>query len=353
MAAPDLTPAAAGYRMPAEWEPHAGCLMAWPSRTELWGDRLADAMDDYAAVASAIARFEPVLMVCSPGHAPEVTARCGDGVHAVDIPINDSWSRDSGPAFVRNAAGEVAAVGFGFNAWGNRWHPHDDDALLARRLAERLGLPFFAAPFVLEGGAFFVDGEGTVITTEQCLLNPNRNPHLSRQQLEDRLCAHLGAKTVIWLPFGHSLDTGPAGTDGHIDGVLQYVAPGRVMLELVADPSSPEHERGLANLAVLRSARDAAGRSFEIDIFDPGVDAAISYANHYLANGAVIVPVGDPADDAALAALATMHPDREVVGVPGRTLAVGGGGPHCITQQIPAGVDLSPRLGLDSRPASA
>lgn len=335
------TPAAAGFHMPAEWEPHAGCLMAWPSRAALWADRLGEAMDDYAAVASAIARFEPVVMVCSPGHADEVTSRCGDGVTTLEIPIDDSWSRDSGPAFVRNAAGEIAVVAFGFNAWGNRWHPHGDDALLGRRIAERFGLPCFEAPFVLEGGSFFVDGQGTVITTEQCLLSPNRNPHLSRQQIEDALCAHLGATTVIWLPFGHSLDTGPAGTDGHIDGVLQYIAPGRVMLEVVADPASPEHERGLANLAVLRASRDAASREFEIDMLDPGADATISYANHYLANGAVIVPVGDPGDDAALAALQAVHPTREVVGVPGRVLAHGGGGPHCITQQIPAGVDLS------------
>ncbi len=339
---PAATPAASGYRMPAEWEPHAGCLMAWPSRAALWGDRLGEAMDDYASVAGAIARFEPVVMVCNPGHAGEVAFRCGDGVTAVEMPIDDSWSRDSGPAFVRNADGDVAAVAFGFNAWGNRWHPHGDDALLGRRTAEGLGLQCFEAPFVLEGGSFFVDGEGTVITTEQCLLDPNRNPHLSRAQIEDGLRAYLGATTVIWLPFGHSLDTGPAGTDGHIDGVLQYISPGRVMLELVADPSSPEHERGLANLAVLRASRDAAGREFTIDLLDPGADAAISYANHYLANGAVIVPVGDAGDDDALAALQAMHPTREVVGVPGRVLAHGGGGPHCITQQIPAGVDLSP-----------
>jgi agmatine deiminase len=182
-----LTPAIAGYRMPAEWAPHAGCLMAWPSRAALWGDHLADAMDDYAAVASAIARFEPVLMVCCPGEAAEVTARCSDGVTAVEIPIDDSWSRDSGPAFVRNSAGEVAAVSFGFNAWGNRWQPHGDDAALGARIAERLGLQCFRAPFVLEGGSFFVDGEGTVITTEQCLLDPNRNPHLSRAEIEDGL----------------------------------------------------------------------------------------------------------------------------------------------------------------------
>ena len=145
---------------------------------------------------------------------------------------------------------------------------------------------------------------------------------------------------VVWLPHGHSLDTGPAGTDGHIDGVLQYVAPGRVMLELVADPRSPEHELGLANLARLNESHDAAGRAFTVDTVDPGPDAEVSFANHYLANRSVIVPVGEERDHPALARLAEIHPEREIVPVPGITLSFGGGGPHCITQQIPEGVDL-------------
>ncbi len=339
------TPAAAGFRMPAEWERHAGCLMAWPSRVELWGDRLAAAKRDYAVVAAAIADFEPVVMVCNAGHAPEVRWQCGSGVTPIEIPINDSWSRDSGPAFVRDGFGGVAAVGFGFNAWGNRWHPHDDDDRLPRRVAEWLGVRYFEAPFVLEGGSFFVDGQGTVITTEQCLLDPNRNPDLTRGQIEQGLKDYLGASTVIWLPFGHSLDTGPAGTDGHVDGVMQYAAPGRVLLEVVSDVASPEHSRGQANLEVLRVARDVAGRSFEIVVLDPGPTAAVSYANHYLANGAVIVPLGgNDADGPALHTLRALHPDREIVGVPGGTIAFGGGGPHCITQQIPAGVEL-PTVG--------
>ena len=335
------SPAAAGFAMPAEFSPHAGCLMAWPSRAELWAGRLDAAKHDFAAVASAIAAFEPVVMVCNPGHAHEVREHCGAGVTPVEIPINDSWSRDSGPAFVTHASREVAVVGFGFNAWGNRWHPHDDDARLSARLADWLALRYFSAPFVLEGGSFYVDGEGTVFTTEQCLLDPNRNPDLSRQQIEHGLCEHLGASTVIWLPFGHSLDTGPAGTDGHVDGVLQIVAPGHVLLEAVSDPASPEHERGVANLERLRSSRDAAGRELQVSILDPGPDAAVSYVNHYLANGAVIVPTGgDHADAPALQMLRDAYPDRDVVGVPGDTIAFGGGGPHCITQQIPAGVAL-------------
>jgi agmatine deiminase len=176
-----------------------------------------------------------------------------------------------------------------------------------------------------------------VITTEQCLLNPNRNPHMTRDQIEQGLKDYLGATTVIWLPFGHSLDTGPAGTDGHVDGVLQYAGPGRVVLEAISDQGSPEYSRGQQNLALLRGARDAAGRTFDIAILDPGPTATVSYANHYLANGAVVVPVGgNEADRSAIEALGDIYPDREVIGVPGSTLAFGGGGPHCITQQIPA-----------------
>ena len=341
-ATPLLTPAAAGFAMPAEWEPHAGCLMQWPTRRELWRDRFDRALDDYAAVARAIAAFEPVVMVCNPGDSQCVRDLCGAGVTPLEIPINDSWARDSGPVFVRDAEGTAAAVSFGFNAWGNRWHPHDDDARLAAAVAQRLGLRLFEAPFVLEGGSFLVDGEGTVITTEQCLLDPNRNPTWSRQDLEQGLRDYLGAEAVVWLPFGHSLDVGPAGTDGHADGVAAYASPGRVMLEAPTDPESPDTARAAANLAVLLSTPDARGRTLDVVCVDPGPDSAVSLANHYLANGAVIVPVdGDPELAAAtVAALSAVHPDRQVVGVPGETLAFGGGGPHCITQQIPFGVDL-------------
>ena len=335
------TPAAAGFAMPAEWEPHAGCLMQWPTRRDLWGDRFDDACQDYAVVARAIAAFEPVVMVCNPGATQHVRDLCGSGVRPVEIAINDSWARDSGPAFVRDAGGTIAAVSFRFNAWGGRWHPHDDDDRLATAFAARLGVEVFEAPFVLEGGSYLVDGEGTVITTEQCLLDPNRNPTWSRSDIEQGLRDYLGATTVIWLPFGHSLDVGPAGTDGHVDGVAQYVAPGHVMLESPTDPSSADTERARANLAALGATPDTRGRTLDVACVDPGAEAGVSYANHYLANGAVVVPVDGSADEgAALAALAALHPGREVVGVPGETLAFGGGGPHCITQQIPRGVDL-------------
>lgn len=330
-------PAEAGYSMPAEWAPHSACVMIWPARRELWKDRFEEAKRDYAAVARAIAAFEHVVMLCNPGRAAEVRSLCGAGVEPLEVPVDDSWARDSGPAFVTNAAGDLAAVKFDFNAWGGRWHPHDSDRLIPERLAEHFGVPLFRAPFVLEGGAFFVDGEGSLITTEQCLLNPNRNPHLSKAEIEQGLKDYLGVATVTWLPFGHSLDVGPAGTDGHVDGVAQYVAPGRVLLEVPSDPRSSEYERARENLARLRGSRDAAGRTLEIDLLDPDLESEVSYANHYLANGAVIVPVeGDERDAGVLEFLARVHPDREIVGVPGSTIAFGGGGPHCITQQVPA-----------------
>lgn len=335
------TPRELGFAMPAEWEPHAGCLMVWPARPELWGAELDDAKRDYALVADAVGATERVVMVCPPGTAAEVRRLCGSEVTALELPVDDSWARDSGPVFVRDASGGIAVVSFRFNAWGERWHPYADDDALAGRIADAFGLPVFEAPMVLEGGGFLVDGEGTLVTTEQCLLNPNRNPGMSAREIEGVLRDYLGVQTVVWLPYGHSLDVGPAGTDGHVDGVAQYVAPGVVLLELPSDPSSPDHARSRANLEALESTRDARGRRLAVEVIDPGPDPDVSYVNHYLANDRVVVPVsGTRGDAAALDTLREVYDGREVVGVPGTVLAHGGGGPHCITQQIPAGVVL-------------
>jgi agmatine deiminase len=351
------TPAAAGFAMPPEWAPHAATLMAWPCRTGLWGDLLPEAKADYTVIIRAVAAFEPVLVVCPPGQSSEVRDACGgtaSGIDVLELPIDDSWTRDNGPIFVRNDAGEIAAVGFGFNAWGDRWHPHADDARLPERIAAHLGMRLYRAPMILEGGSITVDGEGTVLTTEQCLLNPNRNPGMQRETVERHLRDYLGVTSVIWLPFGHETDSGPEGTDGHVDGIATWLAPGRVLLDVREDPDSPEHASSRANLAALRAARDARGRAIDIVLFDPGQGVVVPYANHYVVNGAVIVPLGAggpgvvaagavalraaaEADERALAFLATVYPDREVVGVPGGVLDAGGGGPHCITQQIPAG----------------
>lgn len=341
------TPAGAGFAMPPAWAPHAATLMAWPCRLALWGDLLEAAKDDYAAVARAVARFEPVLMACPPGSASEVRSRIGGTEHAVvplEFPIDDSWARDSGPICVVDASGRVAAVQFRFNAWGDRWHPHGDDARLPERVAEHLGMRLFRAPMVLEGGAVETDGDGTLLTTEQCLLNPNRNPTMGREEIEATLRAYLGVETVVWLPFGQETDAGPEGTDGHVDGAAAYLAPGRVLLDVRADPASPEHRASHANLDALRAARDARGRVIDVRTFDPGPFAGVPYANHYLVNGGAIVPMsGDAEADAyVLGVIAEAWPGREIVGVPGKVLDAGGGGPHCITQPIPAGPVAEP-----------
>jgi agmatine deiminase len=336
------TPRATGLAMPAEWVEHERTLMAWPVRLELWGEWLAQARRDYAAVARAIAAFEPVLMVAPEGSRAEVRRRCGRGVEVVELPIDDSWIRDSGPIFVTAPGGRRAGVDFRFNGWGGKFEPSDSDDALPRALLDRLDIDRFEAPFVLEGGSVCVDGEGTLITTEQCLLNPNRNPGLEREQIETLLADYLGIETVVWLPHGLVEDN---DTDGHVDNVAAFVEPGRVLLQTVADVASPNYEPLQQNLERLRSAVDARGRRIEVVELDVlpasevrGRAGCVPYTNLYIANGAVIVPVSgdDPdRDEQVLGMLGSLFAPREVVPVPGKMLAEGGGGVHCITQQVP------------------
>jgi agmatine deiminase len=323
--------------MPAEWEPHEGCLMEWPTvtRQPLWADRFEDAKREYASVAGAVAAFERVVMVCDPEQESEVHRYCGKDVEALPIPIDDSWMRDNGPIFVRDGRGRVAIVHFRFNSWGERYLPYDRDADVPRHLAAHLGMRRYEAPFVLEGGSFFVDGEGTLITTEECLLNPNRNPGMSRDQIEEGLREYLGVDTIVWLGMGHATDR---DTDGHIDGIAPYVRPATVALLAPEDPEDLDHAPGRDNLERLGRAADARGRAFEVIPFQTRPPGALAYLNLYLPNGGVIVPVADrPEDEQALNQITKLFTDREVVPVPGETLNYGGGGPHCITQQIPVG----------------
>ena len=336
------TPREDGFHMPPEWAPHQACLMAWPTRTReaLWPTLFEEAKDVYAEVARAIAAFEPLVMICNPGEAEEVRDRCGAGIEPLEIPIDDSWTRDSGPIFVTDEAGNVALVQFTFNSWGEKYLPYDRDAAMPEAVAAHLGVRRYRAPFVLEGGSFFVDGEGTLLTTEQCLLNPNRNPGMSREAIESGLAQYLGVDTVVWLHAFPDRDT-----DGHVDGIAQYVRPGTIVLETPDDPANNNHEQSLRNLEHLGKVTDARGRTLEVLPFRPtahtrvaDLDVEIPYLNCYLANGGVVAPTsGLPQDEEALSRLSEIFPDREVVPVPGGILSYGGGGPHCITQQVPAG----------------
>jgi agmatine deiminase len=332
-------------RMPAEWAPHEACLMAWPTRTELWGEVYAEAKAEYAAVAQAIAQFEPVMMVARPGQAAEAAAACGDGVRIIEIPIDDSWLRDCGPIIARADDGERAGIDFRFNSWGERFLPYDADNAVSEHLLKHLGIERVPSPMVLEGGAISVDGEGTLITTEQCLLHPNRNPGLTRAEIEDELKSRLGVTKVIWLPWGGADDL---HTDGHVDGVCVFIGPGRVAAQGCEDPHSPDYSRMAANQEVLERSTDASGRKLEVIEVPPGpwVDVAgdstcVGYVNFYIANGGVVVPLaGVPdRDEQALAIIRAALPDRQAVGVIARVIAFGGGGVHCITQQLPAGPD--------------
>lgn len=335
------TPAAEGFRMPAEWEPHARCWMAWPCREELWGEHIEDARDAYAAVAKAIAQFEPVTLVANPGDVATASIACGKTVDVVPIEIDDSWMRDIGPTFVVNARGEVAGCDWHFNAWGNKYEFYNNDVRLAELLLQQIKLRRFDAPFVLEGGAIHCDGEGTVLTTETVLLNPNRNPGMSREEIEQALTDWLGARKVIWLPAGYHYDE----TDGHVDNVACFVRPGVVLAASCPDKGDPNYEILQANIEILKASSDAAGREIEVVTVDQparmeedGERRSSSYVNLYIANGGVVIPsFEDKRDSAARRTVVEAFPEHEVVQVPAGDIVRGGGGIHCITQQQPKG----------------
>jgi agmatine deiminase len=324
-------------RMPAEWAPHERTIMCWPARESMWGERFAQAEADHAGVANAIAAFEPVLMAADPRGATTARRLCGDGVEVVEIPLDDSWARDSGPIFVTGENGERAGVQFGFNGWGEKFTPYDDDARFATRVLELLGEERRdATHFVLEGGSIAVDGEGTLITTEQCLFEEHRNPTLTREEIEAELRAQLGAERVVWLAAGLAEDY---DTDGHVDNVCAFVAPGRVVLQTVADEANPNFAPAQDNLRRLRAAGlEVVELPWLPYVDDEQPPTVVPYTNFYICNGGLIVPtLGEETDAEALALLESLYPGREAVAVPGETLALGGGGVHCVTQQIPAG----------------
>jgi agmatine deiminase len=357
------TPRDDGFRMPAEWEAHQGCWLLWPERPDNWRLGAKPAQAAFAAVASAIAEHEPVTVGVSRAQFENARARLPARIRVIELSSDDCWMRDVGPTFVTDAGGRLRAVDWIFNAWGGLdgglYFPWDQDDLVAGKVAEIERAPRYRAPFVLEGGAVHTDGEGTLLVTEECLLNPNRNPGLDRAGIEELLRAYLGVETIIWLGQGVYRDE----TDGHVDNLACFARPGVVALTWEDDPSDPQHAISMDALARLERARDAKGRPIEVvRLPQPGplhVTAeesmgldraastkarpagdrlAASYVNHYLGNGVVVVPLLDPARDGeALDILARLHPARRVVGVPGREILLGGGNVHCITQQQPVG----------------
>lgn len=334
------TPALAGWRMPAEWERHTRCWMAWPCREATWRGGIEAARVALAEVARAIARFEPVTLVCNPDDLVDASLACGPGVQALPLTIDDSWLRDSGPSFLINDFGGVAGVHWRFNGWGGLLPEHDDDATIGRRILERSGFHCYEAPLVLEGGAISVDGEGTILTTEQCLLNPNRNPHLGRAEIEEALKSHTGASAVIWLGEGYQDDE----TGGHVDEVACFVRPGVVLALTTDDPRDGNFKALQDNLDRLKKARDARGRPLEIvPVRQPdarhrdGARLTLSYTNLALTNGGVVMPgFEDAADQEAYRIVRRLFPNREVVQLPALDIVAGGGGIHCVTLQQPA-----------------
>ena len=336
----DEAPSQCGYAMPAEWSPHRRTWMCWPCRTEAWGSvaQMQRARAGTAEIARGISRFEPVVMIARPADAQAAEDACGAFGEILVLPIDDSWARDSGPTFV--AGRGVAGVSWRFNAWGDKYRNYDNDKALSGRVIAHVGGRAFEAPIVCEGGAIHVDGEGTLITTEQCLLNPNRNPGRTREEITDALRLNTGAETVLWLP-GEFADV---ETDGHVDNIACFVSPGRLLLGI---PSRAHADfAAVARLKrFLSEARDAKGRAFEIiEIAQPQRQRedwrerplAASYVNFYLVNGGLIMPAfDDPADLPALSVLRNCFPQREIVQINTLDIVEGGGGIHCITQQEP------------------
>jgi len=319
------TPFLDGLTMPPRYAPHERTYISWPLEVAYrWS--VKEARNEHAFLAKAIAPFEKVTILARPQDVASVSEylEIGGNIELLEIPLDDAWIRDSGPIFVTDA--------------DRRW----------------LGMRRYDAPFILEGGGFTVDGEGTFITTEQFLLNPNRNAKMSREEIERGLHDYLGIDQVIWLKGGLIED---AHTDGHSDNVVQFVAPGVALLQTMPDRDNPNFELCKENLRRLREARDAKGRKLEIvempllpytkEIVNPNTGSSqparypVPYVNYYQVNDALIVPMlGGPEDEAALPILEKLHPERTIVPVPSTAMAADGGGVGCVTQQQPAGETL-------------
>lgn len=341
---PNIPPPDPPWCMPAEWGPHTRTYLSWPTAAS-YGEPGPAVLDAVARLARAIAEHEPVALLARPEHQAAAQRAVGSAVEVLPIPVDDLWVRDHGPTFVTRP-GELAGVDFGFNGWGQKQYPFQDDQQAARRLLGHLGLSRRLAPFIAEGGSVEVDGEGTLLVTESSLIEENRNPGLGKPEIEAALCELLGVRTVIWLAGLRGADL----TDCHVDALARFAAPGVVLLSRPAPNTPPNEWTPVSEQAskVLRESTDAQGRPLEVvELPEPdwseiryrdGDDFVASYANYYVANGAVFLPqFGDRrADDHARGLLADLHPGREVVQLDIDALAEQGGGIHCATQQQPA-----------------
>jgi len=355
------TPRTDGFRMPGEFEPHDETWMIWPERTDNWRLGGKPAQAEFAAVAEAISVSEPVTMIASKDQWTHARDMLPPEIRVIEMSTNDSWIRDSGPTFVVDGHGHRRAVDWVFNAWGGLegglYFPWDQDELVARKVIDIEGTDRYRAPIILEGGSIHVDGKGTLLATEECLLNPDRNPQLSKREIEQVLCDYTGARKVIWLGRGVYNDE----TGGHVDNLACFIRPGIVALAWTDDHTDPQYEISLDARHRLERARDATGRPLDIvtmpmpgplyltkeeacgiDSVDgtkprsPGDRLAASYVNYYTGTTRIVFPLLDEhTDDQARDILRRCYPGREVIGVPAREILLGGGNIHCITQQVP------------------
>jgi agmatine deiminase len=348
---PDVrTPAQLGYRMPAEWEPHRGTWLSWPHKEASWPGKFGPVPGIFATMVRALADREEVhINVAGPAMEASVRALLGDaGADAGNVffhpnPTNDAWCRDHGPIFLqRGPAGrrEQAIVDWGYNAWGGKYPPYDLDDVVPTRIGAELGLPVFEPGIVMEGGSIDVNGRGTLLTTEACLLNPNRNPALGRRDIERYLRDYLGVAKILWLGDGIAGDD----TDGHVDDLARFVDERTVVTVVEQDPADENYEPLQENLERLRGMTDQDGHPLRVvtlpmprPLAYDGQRLPASYANFYVANGLVLLPTYDPPrDEEALATLRSVFPGRDVIGIDCTDLVWGLGAFHCVTQQWPA-----------------
>jgi agmatine deiminase len=359
------TPKSDGYRMPGEFEPHAGCWMIWPERTDNWRNGAKPAQKAFVEVAEAIAEFEQVTMCVSERQYMAAKEVLSSKVRVVEMSSDDSWMRDVGPTFVVNDKGDVRGIDWRFNAWGGLvdglYFPWDKDDKIAVKVCEMENKDYYSLEsFTLEGGSIHTDGDGTAIVTEACLLHESRNPDLTKGEIENTLKEYLGVEKVLWLPNGIYQDE----TNEHVDNIVHFCAPGVMVLAWTDDEDDPQYPLSKAALEYLEGETDAKGRKLEIHKLhipdevliteeeSKGVDSvdgtlprvegdrqAASYANFYIANEAVIIPFfnDEVHDKAAVETLQKVFPDRKIIGIYAREIILGGGNIHCITQQQPLG----------------